>query len=83
MNSIRKKINKYGLPPGFTAYICFGKYSGFKINYNKFAIQIILGIVSIAFMKFDIEQFIEQEFAEKKQLREKVQLYESNTNEKH
>lgn len=44
---------------GFTIYLCFGRYAGFKVTRDGFVLRVILGWMSIGFMMRDIELWLE------------------------
>lgn len=44
---------------GRTLYICWGSYGGFGFECNKYTLRIVLGRVSFAYMKADIEKLID------------------------
>ena len=52
-------------PKGLTFYICFGRYSGFKITFGK----ILLGWVSVAITLNDLEVSVQEMIKEIRELR--------------
>lgn len=44
---------------GFTTYICFGRYGGFRMGKDGPSYRIVLGYVSIAFCLIDLERCLQ------------------------
>jgi hypothetical protein len=53
-----KVMDNKRLDKGFTFYICFGKFAGFKIFFDGPALRIVLGCIGIGFVLRDLDMFL-------------------------